>query len=197
MQTQSSGETFFWYYIKENEERLRIKRSSVRIWPWPLRWVLGQGSLLPLSQGEAFTLASISYLAILVKYNYTGKKKKKKKKKAPSVSPSLSSPALGSGSGCGALSRLRISSSVRWASESSISRYSTWQQKSYKTSHDCWHRASNPNTSAFFHTRQKQNNWRPNWKIQMSTLTNKFYKFPKATGAWEPPVLCDGQQQEQ
>ena len=36
--------------------------------PWPLRWVLGQGSLLPLSQGEAFTLASISYLAILVKY---------------------------------------------------------------------------------------------------------------------------------
>ena len=52
---------------------LRIKRSSVRIRPWPLRWVLGQGSLLPLSQGEAFTLASISYLAILVKI-YTGKK---------------------------------------------------------------------------------------------------------------------------
>ena len=47
---------------------LRIKWSSVRIRPWPLRWVLGQGSLLPLSQGEAFTLASISYLAILVKY---------------------------------------------------------------------------------------------------------------------------------
>ena len=47
---------------------LRIKRSSVRIRPWPLRWVFGQGSLLPLSQGEAFTLASISYLAILVKY---------------------------------------------------------------------------------------------------------------------------------
>ena len=47
---------------------LRIKRSSVRIRPWPLRWVLGQGSLLPLSKGEAFTLASISYLAILVKY---------------------------------------------------------------------------------------------------------------------------------
>ena len=45
---------------------LRIKQSSVRIRPWPLRWVLGQGSLLPLSQGEAFTLASISYLAILV-----------------------------------------------------------------------------------------------------------------------------------
>ena len=40
----------------------------------PLRWVLGQGSLLPLSQGEAFSLASISYLAILVKI-YTGKKK--------------------------------------------------------------------------------------------------------------------------
>ena len=58
---------------------LRIKQSSVRIRPWPLRWVLGQGSLLPLSQGEAFTLASISYLAILVKY-MTGKKKKKKKK---------------------------------------------------------------------------------------------------------------------
>ena len=35
---------------------------------WTLRWVLGQGSFLPLSQGEAFTLASISYLAILVKY---------------------------------------------------------------------------------------------------------------------------------
>ena len=47
---------------------LLIKRSSVRIRPWPLRWVLGQGSLLPLSQGEAFTLASISSLAILVKY---------------------------------------------------------------------------------------------------------------------------------
>ena len=58
---------------------LRIKRSSVRIRPWPLRWVLGQGSLLPLSQGEAFTLASISYLAILVKYIVAKKKKKKKK----------------------------------------------------------------------------------------------------------------------
>ena len=57
---------------------LRIKRSSVRIRPWPLRWVLGQGSLLPLSQGEAFTLASISYLAILVKYILAKKKKKKK-----------------------------------------------------------------------------------------------------------------------
>ena len=58
---------------------LRIKRSSVRIRPWPLRLVLGQGSLLPLSQGEAFTLASISYLAILVKYILAKKKKKKKK----------------------------------------------------------------------------------------------------------------------
>ena len=58
---------------------LRIKRSSVWIRPWPLRWVLGQGSLLPLSQGEAFTLASISYLAILVKYILAKKKKKKKK----------------------------------------------------------------------------------------------------------------------
>ena len=58
---------------------LRIKRSSVRIRPWPLRWVLGQGSLLPLSQGEAFTLASISYLAILVKYILAKKKKKKKR----------------------------------------------------------------------------------------------------------------------
>ena len=56
---------------------LRIKRSSARIRPWPLRWVLGQGSLLPLSQGEAFTLASISYLAILVKYILAKKKKKK------------------------------------------------------------------------------------------------------------------------
>ena len=55
---------------------LRVKRSSVRIQPWPLRWVLGQGSLLPLSQGEAFTLASISYLAILVKYILAKKKKK-------------------------------------------------------------------------------------------------------------------------
>ena len=33
---------------------LRIKRSSLRIRPWPLRWVLRQGSLLPLSQGEPF-----------------------------------------------------------------------------------------------------------------------------------------------
>ena len=56
---------------------LRIKRSSVRIRPWPLRWVLGQGSLLSLSQGEAFTLASVSYLAILVKYILAKKKKKK------------------------------------------------------------------------------------------------------------------------
>ena len=40
-----------------------------------MRWVLGQGSLLPLSQGEAFTLASISYLAILVKYILAKKKK--------------------------------------------------------------------------------------------------------------------------
>ena len=55
---------------------LRIKRSSVRIRPWPLRWVLGQGSLLPLSQGEAFTLASLSYLAILVKYILAKKKMK-------------------------------------------------------------------------------------------------------------------------
>ena len=54
---------------------LRIKRSSVRIRLWPLRWVLGQGSLLPLSQGEAFTLASISYLAILVKYILAKKEK--------------------------------------------------------------------------------------------------------------------------
>ena len=53
---------------------LRIKWSSVRIRPWPLRWVLGQGSLHPLSQGEAFTLASISYLAILVKYTLAKKK---------------------------------------------------------------------------------------------------------------------------
>ena len=58
---------------------LRIKWSSVRIRPWPLRWVLGQGSLLPLSQGESFTLASISYLAILVKYILAKKKKKKKR----------------------------------------------------------------------------------------------------------------------
>ena len=54
---------------------LRNKRSSVRIRPWPLCWVLGQGSLLPLFQGEAFTLASISYLAILVKYILAKKKK--------------------------------------------------------------------------------------------------------------------------
>ena len=58
---------------------LRIKRSSVRIRPWSLRWVLGQGSLLELSQGEAFTLASVSYLAILVKYILAKKKKKKKR----------------------------------------------------------------------------------------------------------------------
>ena len=64
---------------------LRIKRSSVRIRPWPLRWVLGQGSLLPLSQGEAFTLASISYLATLVKDILAKKKKKKKKKTVKKV----------------------------------------------------------------------------------------------------------------
>ena len=57
--------------LYEHQDRLR---SSVRIQPWPLRWVLGQGSLLPLSQGEAFTLASISYLAILVKYILAKKK---------------------------------------------------------------------------------------------------------------------------
>ena len=38
---------------------------------------LDKASLLPLSQGEAFTLASISYLAILVKYILAKKKKKK------------------------------------------------------------------------------------------------------------------------
>ena len=40
-----------------------------------LKTFLGHGSLLPLSQGEAFTLASISYLAILVKYILAKKKK--------------------------------------------------------------------------------------------------------------------------
>ena len=68
---------------------LRIKRSSVRIRPLPLRWVLGQGSWLPLSQGEAFTLASISYLAILVKYRLA---KKKKEKKEATNSSSMASP---------------------------------------------------------------------------------------------------------
>ena len=58
------------------ERTNRIKWSSVRIRPWPLRWVPGQASLLPLSQGEAFTLASISYLAILVKCILAKKKKK-------------------------------------------------------------------------------------------------------------------------
>ena len=60
---------------------LRIKRSSVRSRPWPLRGVLGQGSLLPLSQGETFTLASVSYLAILVKYTCILAKKKKSNKR--------------------------------------------------------------------------------------------------------------------
>ena len=84
---------------------LRIKRSSVRIRPWPLRWVLGQGSLLPLSQGEAFTLASIGYLAILVKYILAKKKSMharthtystqtlKQKLKAESLSVCPSKPA--------------------------------------------------------------------------------------------------------
>ena len=54
---------------------------------WPLRWVLGQGSLLPLSQGEAFTLACISYLAILGKYILAKKKKKTKKKHLSNVFP--------------------------------------------------------------------------------------------------------------
>ena len=42
----------------------------------------GQGSLLPLSQGAAFTLASISYLAILVKYILAKKKKKNERRRA-------------------------------------------------------------------------------------------------------------------
>ena len=73
---------------------LRIKRSSVRIRPWPLRWVLaiGQGSLLPLSQGEAFTSASISYLAILVKYILAKKKKRSKRKKAIPVRKIMDDP---------------------------------------------------------------------------------------------------------
>ena len=67
-----------WYSTRnptEKEKQTRIKWSWVRIRPWPLRWVLGQGSLLSLSQGESFTLASISYLAILVKYILAKKKK--------------------------------------------------------------------------------------------------------------------------
>ena len=55
---------------------LRIKRSSVpnpavaaAVSPWTRLFT-------PLSQGEAFTLASISYLAILVKYILAKKKKK-------------------------------------------------------------------------------------------------------------------------
>ena len=40
---------------------------------------LDKALLLPLSQGEAFTLASTSYLAILVKYKLEKKKNKKKK----------------------------------------------------------------------------------------------------------------------
>ena len=43
--------------------------------------------LLPLSQGEAFTLASISYLAILVKYILA------KKKKKPFLQPSPTRPS--------------------------------------------------------------------------------------------------------
>ena len=72
---------------------LRIKRSSVRIRPWPLCWVLGQGSLLPLSQGEAFTLAStgISYLAILVKYILA----KKKRQSLPVWPPTLTEECKG------------------------------------------------------------------------------------------------------
>ena len=72
---------------------LRIKRSSVQIRLWPLRWVLGQGSLLPLSQGEAFTLASISYLAILVKSIL----KKKKKNETGSVKGEMKSANFGKG----------------------------------------------------------------------------------------------------
>ena len=68
------------YRAVANRLRRRTSDQTVlAVWirPWPLRWVLGQGSLLPLSQGEAFTLASISYLAILVKYILAKKKKKK------------------------------------------------------------------------------------------------------------------------
>ena len=69
--SRNNGEWVLKYAVVNRLRRRdfdRIKRSSVRIRPWPLHWVLGQGSLLPLSQGEAFTLASICYLAILVKY---------------------------------------------------------------------------------------------------------------------------------
>ena len=81
---------------------LRIKWSSVRIRPWPLRWVLGQGSLLPLSQGEAFTLASISYVAILVKYILAKKKHiehipKNFKVRPDQISVSLSLPLTKTG----------------------------------------------------------------------------------------------------
>ena len=56
---------------------LRIKRSSVRIRPVAAALSPWTRLLLPLSQGEAFTLASISYLAILVNYILAKKKKKK------------------------------------------------------------------------------------------------------------------------
>ena len=46
------------------------------------RIILGQGSLLPLFQGEAYTLASISYPAILVKYILAKKKKVKTERRS-------------------------------------------------------------------------------------------------------------------
>ena len=61
---------------RRTSDQTVLGSNPVRIRPRPLRWVLGQGSSLPLSQEEAFTLASISYLAILVKYILAKKKKK-------------------------------------------------------------------------------------------------------------------------
>ena len=52
---------------------LVVGQSAASI-SWKPSRDMGEGSLLPLSQGEAFTLASISYLAILVKYILAKKK---------------------------------------------------------------------------------------------------------------------------
>ena len=66
-------------YSSESQQYIDPNRKH---WSAPQHFAvaaaLGQGSLLPLSQGEAFTLASINYLAILVKYMLAKKTQRRK-----------------------------------------------------------------------------------------------------------------------
>ena len=57
--------------------------------PWPLRWVLGQGSLLPLSQGEAFSF-----------YWYPDKSAKDNSANDTSAKPTVRMPTVRKGQQC-------------------------------------------------------------------------------------------------